>query len=140
MVNTRQQPAGPPLIDEQLLMDIADDVTVLSTSVQAGAVNINTAPTEVLECLPGMTRELAEAVTRYRSSSGFFPNVAWLLKVEGFTRDIFKSVAPRVTTRSETFRILSEGEVTSTGARKRIQVIVRVSSSSVSTLSYREDL
>lgn len=139
-VTTRQQPAGPPLINEQLLMDIADDVTVLSTSVQAGAVNINTAPAEVLECLPGMTRELAGAIMRYRSSSGYFPNVAWLLKVEGFTREVFKSVAPRVTTRSETFRILAEGEVTSTGARKRIQVIVRVSPSSVSTLSYREDL
>lgn len=139
-VPTRQQPSGPPLISEQLLMDVADDLTVLSTSVQAGAVNINTAPVEVLECLPGMTRELAEAVVRYRSSSGYFPNVAWLLKVDGLTRDIFKSVAPRVTARSETFRILSEGLVTSTGARKRIQVVVRVSSSSVSTLSYREDL
>jgi DNA uptake protein ComE-like DNA-binding protein len=139
-VPTRQQPSGPPLISEQLLMDVADDLTVLSTSVQAGAVNLNTAPVEVLECLPGMTRELAEAVVRYRSSSGYFPNIAWLLKVDGLTRDVFKSVAPRVTARSETFRILSEGLVTSTGARKRIQVVVRVSSSSISTLSYRENL
>lgn len=139
-VPTRQPPSGPPLISEQLLMDVADDLTVLSTSVQAGAVNINTAPVEVLACLPGLTRELAEAVVRYRSSSGYFPNIADLLKVDGLTREVFKSVAPRVTARSETFRILSEGLVTSTGARKRIQVVVRVGSSSVSTLSYREDL
>ena len=76
----------------------------------------------------------------YRQSSGFFPNVAHLLKVDGLSREIFKQVAPRVTVRSETYRILSEGTVRSTGARKRIQVIVRIGESDIETLSYREDL
>jgi hypothetical protein len=49
-------------------------------------------------------------------------------------------VAPLVTARSETYRILSEGKVTSTGARQRIQVIVRVGLQDIQTLSYREDL
>jgi len=44
-----------------------------------------------------------------------------------------------VTTRSETFRILSEGRIKSTGTSQRIQVTVRVSQSDVTTLSYRED-
>jgi hypothetical protein len=35
---------------------------------------------------------------------------------------------------------LSEGKVTSTGARQRIQVIVRVGLTDIQTLSYREDL
>ena len=52
---------------------------------------------------------------------------------------IFKQVAPRVSARSETFRILSEGKINSTGARKRLQVIVRIGPSSVETLSFRED-
>jgi hypothetical protein len=56
------------------------------------------------------------------------------------TREIFKQVEPRVTARSETFRILSEGKIGSTGARRRIQVIVRIRSSSIETLSYRDDL
>lgn len=133
-------PSGPKVINEDLLMDIADDLTAESGEDMPGAVNINTADPAVLACLPGVDQELARAVVSYRQSSGFFPNVAWLLKVPGMTRQVFKQVAPRVTARSETFRILSEGKVGSTGARKRIQVIVHVGLHGIDTLSYREDL
>jgi DNA uptake protein ComE-like DNA-binding protein len=132
-------PSGPKVISQNVLMDIADDVTVEQGGELAGVVNINTAGLEVLICLPGMTRELAQRVISYRQSNGFFSNVAWLFKVEGMTQDIFKQLAPRVEARSETFRILSEGKVNSTGARQRIQAIVHVGMSSVVTVSYRED-
>ncbi len=134
------QATGPKLVTEELLMEIADDLTVGSAEEQPGAVNINTASPEVLACLPGVSDELAQAIVSYRKSAGFFANTAWLLKVDGMTRDLFKQLAPRVCARSETFRILSEGKVTSTGARKRIQVIVRLGEGEVETLSYREDL
>jgi hypothetical protein len=84
-------------------------------------------------------RQLAQAIISYRQSSGFFSNTAELLKVSGMTPTIFKQVAPLVSARSETFRILSEGRVTSTGARQRVQIIVHVGLNDVSTLSYRED-
>ena len=120
-------------------MDIADDLTV-SDEEQPGAVNINTASPEVLACLPAMPDELAQAIVSYRKSAGFFANIAWLLRVDGITRDIFKQIAPRICVRSQTFRILSEGKVTSSGARKRLQVIVRLGDARVDTLSWREDL
>ena len=85
-------------------------------------------------------RSLARAIINYRRSSGYFANVGYLLKVPGMTRDIFKQIAGLVTVRSETFRILSEGTVKSTGVRQRIQVIVRLGAGSLDTLSYREDL
>jgi hypothetical protein len=44
-----------------------------------------------------------------------------------------------VTARSETYSILSEGKVTSSGTRQRIQMIVHVGLNSIETLSYRED-
>ena len=132
--------ASPKVIDANLLMDIADDITVAdSTAAQAGLINVNTASLAVLACLPGVDRDLAQAIISYRQSSGFLPNIAWLLKVPGMNQDIFKQVAPLVTARSETFRILSEGKVTSTGARQRIQAIVHVGLNDVATLSYRED-
>jgi competence ComEA-like helix-hairpin-helix protein len=122
-------------------MQIADDLTAGSAGTdQPGAVNINTASADVLACLPGLTPELAQAIVSYRQSTGFFPNIAWILKVDGMSRQIFKQVSQRVCARSETFRILSEGTVTSTGARKRIQVIVQLGSGEIETLSYREDL
>ena len=132
-------PSGPKVISQNLLMEIADDVTVEQGTELTGVVNINTASLEVLTCLPGMTKDLAQRVISYRQSNGFFSNVAWLFKVQGMTQEIFKQVAPRVEVRSETFRILSEGKVNSTGARKRIQAIVHVGLSSVVTVSYRED-
>jgi competence ComEA-like helix-hairpin-helix protein len=121
-------------------MEIADDLTTLSQDSQPGAININTANAEVLACLPGISQELAQAIVAYRRSAGFFPNIAYLLKVDGFTRDIFKQVAAKVCCRSETFRILCEGKIKSTGARKRIQVIVRLKPGDIETLSWREDL
>ena len=139
--NPSAQSSGPKLINEKLLMEIADDLMAGSAGVdQPGAININTASAEVLACLQGVTPQLAQAIVSYRRSAGFFPNIAWLLKVDGMTRPIFKQVAPRVCARSETFRILSEGRVNSTGARKRIQAIVQLGSGEIETLSWREDL
>ena len=132
-------PPGPKVVSESLLMDIADDLTTQSSPDLVGAFNIYTASLVVLACLPGVSRELAQAIISFRQSNGFLPNIAWLLKVPGMTRDIFKQVAPQVSARSETYRILSEGKVTSSGARQRIQEIVRVGLHDLTTLSYRED-
>src|ERR1043166_609183 len=135
------QPSGPPLISQNLLMDIADDLMAGNASEDhPGAININTASAEVLACLPGLTPETAQGIVSYRRSAGFFANVAWLLKVDGITQQVFKQVAPLVCARSETFRILSEGRIQSSGARKRIQAIIQLGSGEVKTLSWREDL
>jgi len=66
--------------------------------------------------------------------------VAGLLKVDGMTRDIFKQVVPLVTARSETFRIICEGKINSSGASQRIEEIVHIGRSDIETLAYREDL
>jgi competence ComEA-like helix-hairpin-helix protein len=121
-------------------MDIADDVSITDSGQDlAGAININTAQLEVLAALPGFDRDLAQAVISYRKSNGFLPNIAHLLKVPGMNQTIFKQVAPLLSARSETYRILSEGRITSTGARRRIQEIVHIGLHQVTTLEHRED-
>jgi DNA uptake protein ComE-like DNA-binding protein len=137
---TGQGGGGAKLISEELFIEIADHLTTQSESEQAGLVNINTAPPEVLECLPGITHELAQSIVQYRRSIGSYRNLGWLLKAPGMNQQIFKQVVPRLTARSETYRILSEGRVDSTGARKRIMATVRIGTYSVDTLSFREDL
>jgi len=131
--------SGPRVVSEDLLKDVADDLTTDSSQQNAGLVNVNTASLEVLSCLPGVDRQLAQAIISFRQSNGFLANIAWLLKVPGMSRNIFKQVAPLVTVRSETFRILSEGKVNSSGTRQRLQVIVHVDAQDIQTLSYRED-
>ena len=123
-----------------LFLEIADDLMMGSDTEHVGAININTAGSEVLVCLPGITQELADAIVAYRKSAGFFPNVGGLLKVDGMNAQLLKQVVKSITARSETFRILCEGKVNSTGARQRLQVVVRLGPSFMRTLSYREDL
>ncbi|HTI68931.1 MAG TPA: helix-hairpin-helix domain-containing protein, partial [Candidatus Limnocylindria bacterium] len=137
--NNPGQGGGARLISETLLQDIGDDVTVSNDRNLEGAINVNTASVDVLATLPGVDRQLASQIISYRQSTGFFVNVAGLLKVPGLSKDIFKQMAPMVSARSETFRILSEGRVTSTGTRQRIEAIVRIGVSDVSTVAYRED-
>jgi competence ComEA-like helix-hairpin-helix protein len=132
--------SGAKLVSEDLFIEIGDDICVDSTKELTGLVNINTASATVLACLRGLGPDLAQAIISYRSANGYFSSVAMLLKVAGLSREIFKQVAPRVTARSETFRIISEGKVTSSGATQRIQAIVHVGLNSVDMLSYREDL
>jgi hypothetical protein len=131
--------SGGGVIDQNLLMEIGDDVTTSDNQTQYGLININTASLNVLVCLPGIDRDLAQKIISQRQSSGFYANPAELLKVDGMTPDIFKQVVPLVTARSETFRILAEGRVKSTGVSQRVQVIVHVNLDGVKTLSYRED-
>ena len=131
--------SGQKVISTELFADIADDLTVATDDDITGVINLNTAGVETLICLPGIDRNLAQAIISYRASSGFFDNIAGVLKVDGLTPEIFKQLAPLVTVRSETFRILGEGRVKSTGATQRIQAIVRVNLDGVKTLSYRED-
>ncbi len=131
--------SGGRVVSRDLFEQIADEVTVATDSQLSGVVNLNTASADVLVCLPGIDRNVAQAIISYRSSSGFFDNIARLMSVDGITPEIFKQIAPLVTVRSETFRILGEGRVKSTGATQRIQEIVRINLDGVKTLSYRED-
>jgi len=133
------QSSGSQVINDQLFTDIADDVTVSSDSALAGAINLNTASLTVLICLPGLDRQLAQAIIAQRQSNGYFNSLGDVLKVSGMTHDLLKQIAPLVTTRSETYRLLCEGQVTSTGVRQRIQAIVHVGLNNLQTLSWRED-
>jgi competence ComEA-like helix-hairpin-helix protein len=131
---------GERVISADLLMQIADHVTTDSDSDQPGLVNINTAEATVLAMLPGLDPQVARAIVSFRQSSGFFANAAELLKVPAMNEQRFRQVAPHVTARSDTFRIVSEGTVASTGARRRIEAIVRLGVYDMEMLSYRENL
>jgi DNA uptake protein ComE-like DNA-binding protein len=68
--------SGRRVVSEDLLTDIGDDVTTDNGSELAGVININTAPLDVLACLPGVDRQMAQSIISYRQSSGFFANTA----------------------------------------------------------------
>jgi len=50
-----------------------------------------------------------------------------------------RPILPRVTANTDTWRIRAEGLLPDRDTRARIEVVVRIESSSIITLSYRED-
>ncbi len=134
-------PNGPKVISETLLQEVADNLTTGdgNESRGTGQINVNTASAAVLACLPGVEAPLAQAILAQRASAGPFAHPLGLLKVTGMNRELLKPLLPRITTRSETYRIQAEGLVTGRGNRRHLEVVVRASTTGFTTLAYRED-
>ena len=115
------------LISIDDMKNIVDMVTISDDEVLQGKININTAPLEILEMLPGLNEESAETIVARREveegqtstiivsqqgdqETGPFTSLGQLLDVEGINEDTFKSLVDRVTYRSSAFRIESEGK------------------------------
>jgi type II secretory pathway component PulK len=61
---------------------LADRLTTSSEQTLPGLVNVNTAPKEVLMCLPGLEENDVEAMLSYRSAnSGQLSSIAWVTQV-----------------------------------------------------------
>ena len=101
---------GQKAFDMSQFRRIADLVTVEEEDVIQGIVNINTAPYDVLACLPGMEEALARGIVHEREARPEgFTTVVDLLDVEGISVEVFKEVSPHVSTRSDVFSVRSFG-------------------------------
>lgn len=61
---------------------IDDDLTITGNETAEGLVNVNTAPAEVLACLPGIGADAAAGIAAYRlSNPDALTSVAWLAQV-----------------------------------------------------------
>jgi len=105
---------------------IYDRLTIRGATVQAGATNINTAPAAVLEILPGMDSNIAQAIIDYRVASGPFESVGSLLYINSITNNTFVSIAPYLTVKSAVFRVTSTGRIEKTGASATIAAVLEV--------------
>ncbi len=108
------------------MKSIVDRITVSDDEVLQGKVNINTAPLDILQMLPGMDEEKAQAIVDRREveegqetaimasqqgnqETGPFTSLGQLLDVEGIDEGTFKSLIDHVTYRSHAYMIESEG-------------------------------
>ena len=114
------------LITEQEFRSMVDKITTKDDATVSGFININTAPQEILQLLPGMDEEKAQAIINRRESEpedseradalaeagvegNPFENISQLLDVEGIDMDIFRQIAELVTYRSHGFLIEVDG-------------------------------
>ncbi|KPK80626.1 MAG: hypothetical protein AMJ81_11675, partial [Phycisphaerae bacterium SM23_33] len=99
-------------IGREQLKPVADRLTTTDAEVLPGLVNVNTAPLEVLRCLPGLTEAAASAIISHRSGAagsggaGPLASIGWLLDV--LSEEVFARVCSFVTTRSQQFRMCAE--------------------------------
>ena len=114
------------LITEEEFSSIVDQITTTDDPTVSGFININTAPHEILQLLPGMDEEKAGAIISHRESepedsqkaealeeAGIegnpFESISQLLEVEGIDMNTFRQIAELVTYRSHGFLIEAEG-------------------------------
>lgn len=120
---------------------IYDQLTVSTEGAFKGLVNLNTAPTEVLQAV-GFDENAATAVINYRTNTGTLSNVGALLSVPGISPEIFMQVTDRCTTRSKRFRVVSTGTMPD-GATHTTTAILQVETSGETTetrtLYWREE-
>ena len=114
------------LITEDEFRSIVDRITTRDEATVSGFININTAPQEILQLLPGMDTDKAQAIISRRESepednqraealeeAGIegnpFENISQLLDVEGIDMGTFRQIAELVTYRSHGFLVEADG-------------------------------
>ena len=109
---TTVQTTGQKAFDIKKFQKIADHVTTTDEEVLKGVANVNTAPYEILACLPGITDSVAREIVRWRAErKEGFETVADLLDVEGMSVDLFKQICPHTSVRSDVFSVRSFGVI-----------------------------
>jgi competence protein ComEA len=100
-VDTTDQNLARELVDgEQIRIGLDSAPQVVATpgaEPSDGPVDINTAPLDVLERLPGVGPVLAERIVTYREQNGGFAAVEQLLEVSGIGEATFAQMEPLVT-------------------------------------------
>lgn len=93
---------------------VADALSVTDDAYTSGLVNVNTAPAEVLACLPGIGEEYADSLVAYRQGkTDELDTVAWVAEV--LEEEAAIQAGPYLTTRTYQF----SADVAAVGRRGR---------------------
>ncbi len=71
-------------------------------------IHLNIADVDKLLLIEGMTEDLAYAIIDYREEKGFFKKPEDLLKVPGMTKDLYKTLDPKVGSEGDLYCIPRE--------------------------------
>jgi type II secretory pathway component PulK len=113
--------------------------SLTSAPPNTGLINVNTAPAQVLACLPGLAQGESDTIVASRTSADL-TNMGWFFKAISPTE--IASVAPYITDRSSVY---SADIVAVSGdgrAFKRERIVVKYTSGNTppSTIIYRKDM
>jgi len=122
---TTVRTTGQKAFDIKKFQKIADHVTTTDEEVLKGVANVNTAPYEILACLPGITDPVAREIVRWREErKEGFETVADLLDVEGMSVDLFKQICPHTSVRSDVFSVRSFGVIEKGDVYRCVEAVI----------------
>ncbi len=117
---------------------IADRLTTQSGNVLRGLINVNTAPKQVLLCLPGLEESDVSALTARRASEEVDrSSIAWV--AEALSQEKAMGIASYITTRSYQFSADIVSVAGSGRAFRRCRIVVDARTSPPRVI-YRQDL
>lgn len=118
------------LTDEQIGRILAGATIGTTYAPKPGRLNINTAPVEVLELLPGVDEALADQIDwlRHGKSAGI-TSLVELLQIPTLSRETLAAIAPYIDVRSNTFVITASGAAIP--GRTEVQLVVTIDRSSL---------
>lgn len=118
------------LTDEQIGRILAGATIGTTYAPRPGRLNINTAPVEVLELLPGVDEALADQIDSLRhGKSAGITSLVELLQIPTLSRETLAAIAPFIDVRSNNF-VITAGGVALPG-RTEVQLVVTIDRSSL---------
>ena len=118
---------------------VADLLTTSTAKTTIGAINVNTAPEQVLMCLPGLTQTDADSLISARSGSGVdLTSIAWVYSALQPATKV-AAIANCITTRS--FQYSADIVAVSADGRafRRVRIVVDAQTTPAKII-YRKDL
>lgn len=136
----QQQTLGArDLNDEQLSRVLTNGTIGTTYAHKPGRININTAPLEVLELLPGVDEAMADQIDLLRhSKQEGLTSIVELLQIPTFSRETLAAVAPFIDVKSNVFIITSRGVALPGKTEVELVVTIDRSSLPIQILDYVE--
>lgn len=132
-------------IRRSLLAKLLEKATVFADSDLPARININTAPREVLACLPGLTDSDVQSIVSQRPAYAGDPpgeiylTPAWLATEANLKTDILQQLEPYITTRTQVYRLQSVGYFdTGAGPTVRMEAVVDINAGRPRFLLWRD--
>jgi type II secretory pathway component PulK len=102
-----------------------------------GLINVNTAPAQVLACLPGVSQSAAQAIVNGQAANSTASNAGWIQNIVGTS--IYREIAPMVTAVSYQYSADIAAVSGDGRAFKRVKIVVDCRQSPP-RIVYRKDL
>lgn len=130
----------------QYLPILLDKCTTDSRMELPARININTAPAEVLQALPGITTADVQKILSARPAAGMvdasaaalYATPAWLITTAQISANNLRQWEPYITTRSQVFRVQAVGYYETGGPMVRVEAVIDTNAGRPRLLFWRD--